>query len=105
VPLNFIAGEFGPIAPAFTSSSTVNLPTITASFFTSGPRVVGDWAPATITLEAHANTTDTNLWGPLIWILLSGRFALEVGFDLFQRFALGLRQEEDDGDEVDDSEG
>jgi hypothetical protein len=40
VPLNFVAGEFGPIAPAFTSSSIVNLPTITASFSTSGPRVV-----------------------------------------------------------------
>jgi hypothetical protein len=40
VPAYFIAGEFGPIAPAFTSSSTVNLPTITASFCTSGPRVV-----------------------------------------------------------------
>jgi hypothetical protein len=40
VPLNFIAGEFGPIAPAFNSSSIVNLPTITASFFTSGPGVL-----------------------------------------------------------------
>jgi hypothetical protein len=36
VPVYFIAGEFGPITPAFSSSSTVNLPTITASFSTSG---------------------------------------------------------------------
>jgi hypothetical protein len=33
---NFNAGEFGPNAPAFTSPSFVNRPTITASFFTSG---------------------------------------------------------------------
>jgi hypothetical protein len=37
VPVYFIAGEFGPITPAFSSSSTVNLPTIIASFSTSGP--------------------------------------------------------------------
>jgi hypothetical protein len=35
IPVYFIAGEFGRITPAFSSSSTLNLPTITASFSTS----------------------------------------------------------------------
>jgi hypothetical protein len=51
-----------------------------------------------MTLEAHANTNETNLWGPLIWILLSEvprmlaqnerELVYASGADLWSRFVV-----------------